>query len=625
MPQEVGVVRRKPLTKSQVIYAVAKAKITPRIRHTKSVYVPMTTAHRKAVQEERAKKKHEMKKDVGQWENQTLLTADALARKYHKKRRFFMRMHYQNGVRHIRAHKKVNSFTALKAVKARERAEGCLPASLAGEERLPLQKLTEICQPIYANMTRQEKKEIVKRYLEYKKTETHKHIQNPNSQSRAQDMAGVITNLKEIMKAAKQRCGIEGMFIVVRNTTDAFMSPEVFWSNPKWEPYMKMIAKGWDTDTVSTKLMHFSVADCDITKMFEEMPMQDKNTMLKAHVREHLREKLCEATGRKFKSIPFENFEKQVTLPFGVVVDGWPFAKFENPSKIGTGGGALEKLWNLVAGGQVKFRKLEEEEWVKWKDDFKKRLLEGGAKKPRKVRSDAGKKRKKIIPAIMRAGTETEDSSSSSDEDDDDEGGEDGVMEREPDDRVDDGDQSNQGSQRTRKRGGSDVDSDEGEDDTEGQQPPKPSSESTKTKSGPKPAKKLKKNQPASKAKQTAQKSSKKKQQRDDSTTAQPSTSSSTRNLPTMSPSPSPPSHRAISAEPPEQRAAQHQTTSPGPAPHHIPPWSSEPMIDSMSSSSGIPLRNVDVDEGGGRNGGGRKLREKPKARNREEDNRIGY
>lgn len=68
----------------------------------------------------------------------------------------------------------------------------------------------------------------------------------------------------------------------------------------------------------------------------------------------------------------YNNFEKNITLKYRIVVQNWPLDKFVSPSDIGTSH-ELTTLLNAWNSNTACFQKLEGEEWKKWEDDYYKK------------------------------------------------------------------------------------------------------------------------------------------------------------------------------------------------------------------------------------------------------------
>lgn len=65
----------------------------------------------------------------------------------------------------------------------------------------------------------------------------------------------------------------------------------------------------------------------------------------------------------------YHNFDKNITLKYGIIVENWPLTKFVSPSDVGTSH-ELSTLLNAWQSKSTTFRKLEGEEWNNWADEY---------------------------------------------------------------------------------------------------------------------------------------------------------------------------------------------------------------------------------------------------------------
>jgi len=61
----------------------------------------------------------------------------------------------------------------------------------------------------------------------------------------------------------------------------------------------------------------------------------------------------------------YKNFEENITRKHGVVIEGWPLHKFDNPSAIGSQV-ELKVLLNAWQSGATRFRKMKVDEHIAW-------------------------------------------------------------------------------------------------------------------------------------------------------------------------------------------------------------------------------------------------------------------
>lgn len=64
----------------------------------------------------------------------------------------------------------------------------------------------------------------------------------------------------------------------------------------------------------------------------------------------------------------YSNFDSLITAKYSVVVVGWPLAKFQSPSDVGSMT-ELKVLLNAWKTGVATFRKMSQVEWEQWDDE----------------------------------------------------------------------------------------------------------------------------------------------------------------------------------------------------------------------------------------------------------------
>ena len=93
----------------------------------------------------------------------------------------------------------------------------------------------------------------------------------------------------------------------------------------------------------------------------------------------------------------YNNYNTAIVETYGVKLLGWPTSvTFTNPSNIGTIG-EIRKLRDALKSGECRWKKMSKSERGAFNADLDTRRAAGeNVKKPRKKRSDAGRKRKNI-------------------------------------------------------------------------------------------------------------------------------------------------------------------------------------------------------------------------------------
>jgi hypothetical protein len=95
---------------------------------------------------------------------------------------------------------------------------------------------------------------------------------------------------------------------------------------------------------------------------------------------------------------------------YGIELQGWTYKKLVNPSELSTAVGPLQRLLDAIKGGDCKFIKLTAEGCQKHLEAYKKKIALGELKvRDRKVRSDAGIRKRKRKRAVSKESDKEEE------------------------------------------------------------------------------------------------------------------------------------------------------------------------------------------------------------------------
>ena len=113
----------------------------------------------------------------------------------------------------------------------------------------------------------------------------------------------------------------------------------------------------------------------------------------------------------------YVNYEEAIVQRYGIVLEGWTFARFVNPSELSTALPPLQKLLNALNDGSCKFVKLTREQCKAREKEYREKVVTGEIQvRERKTRKDAGQKRKRKV-SKSKVGSDEETSSSESSDD----------------------------------------------------------------------------------------------------------------------------------------------------------------------------------------------------------------
>ncbi|KAK1222474.1 hypothetical protein PQX77_014680 [Marasmius sp. AFHP31] len=345
-------------------FAIVKPAIFPRIRRKEkevkqgqSTRPPLTDEQKKKMRDARLEKKEKKENAMVEWLAEIGEKAQSLGDNFGTDKHYWLMLLYHNGKRMIKVKSKPNPFNAYKSIKSR-----------AGKGET-LMEITELYTEEYNQLTEAEKAKYVDDFEDIREKETLPLVSRPSGKSQAQDIAHVIVNIEAMFEALRRRIGIDGFFLIVRNRADGIMDPYWYFTRPEVAEYMPLAVKPkWSLEEVGAKVEGFCVAGCDTSS---------SETYLV----------LAEVSGRPNPKVHYEDIDQMLTKKEGIVIENWPYPKFENLSNVSSALPGLFKLRDSVRSGEIHFRKMSREEHQKWLDEKDK------GPKERKTRSDAGKKR----------------------------------------------------------------------------------------------------------------------------------------------------------------------------------------------------------------------------------------
>ena len=113
----------------------------------------------------------------------------------------------------------------------------------------------------------------------------------------------------------------------------------------------------------------------------------------------------------------YVNYDEAIVQCYRVILEGWTFNRFVNPSEFSTSIPPLQTLLDALNNGSCKFTKLTREQRKHHERDYCEKLSSGEIEvRSRKTRKDAGKKRKRNVTKKTGSGHESDNGSSSNDE-----------------------------------------------------------------------------------------------------------------------------------------------------------------------------------------------------------------
>jgi len=90
----------------------------------------------------------------------------------------------------------------------------------------------------------------------------------------------------------------------------------------------------------------------------------------------------------------YARFEEEIVLRYGIILEGWTYEKFVNPSELSSSLPGLTKLHDALKSGECRFVKLSADERKARMEKYQEKLSSGEIQQfQRKRRCDAGVRR----------------------------------------------------------------------------------------------------------------------------------------------------------------------------------------------------------------------------------------
>ena len=115
----------------------------------------------------------------------------------------------------------------------------------------------------------------------------------------------------------------------------------------------------------------------------------------------------AEITNQPNVVMQYLNYERDIVLRHGVILEGWTHSTWANPSELSTSLEPLRKFVGALQDGTCKFRKLSREECQKRQEEYDRKVSKSEIQvQERQKRKDTGKKRKVTEDSVPDTDTE---------------------------------------------------------------------------------------------------------------------------------------------------------------------------------------------------------------------------
>ncbi|KAL0056558.1 hypothetical protein AAF712_016837, partial [Marasmius tenuissimus] len=228
---------------------------------------------------------------------------------YDKKSRYFLDMFFQGGVCVSKLANKPNGYNTFKSNKAHKLRK-------AGGPAMTLQEIHTTFKAEYDSLTPAERQKGVEEYKARRDLNTQEKLKCPSVKEKIADSAAAVSQVAGILRGLKERVGIEGMVLVVKNWPEKIMKPQWIFNDPHIEHYLPTIVRGWNTGYIGKKVKALAVIGCDPTKIVKSP--REQLDALKAECAQLIQDTLDEACLTQDASMQHEQFDTQITLRYGM-------------------------------------------------------------------------------------------------------------------------------------------------------------------------------------------------------------------------------------------------------------------------------------------------------------------
>ncbi|KAL0568416.1 hypothetical protein V5O48_013570 [Marasmius crinis-equi] len=334
----------------------------------------MTFAQRKKMNEKRTITNRQIKTAVAQKLQELMTWAKEQGRIFGKKDRYFKDMIFNGGVQLKHLKQKTSPYNAWRAEKAREIREGApktasdndknSPGIIASGKPQTLAEIDENFGEQYDTLTDKEKEELVARHKLLAAENAVTKIRLPTQKQVKETVKNVVENMIAMVRVAMRCVGMDGFFLLVRSRHDITIAPQWYCTNTKLENYLALAVKGpWDLEKFAARCEAFCVAGFDVTKI--ATTAQQRASFLKTEIVSLIQKLLAAAIGVESAEMNYKQFKKAITVPHGVVIEGWPLDRFVCPSDLGSHCGNLQTLLDALTKGTCYFRKMRSDAGIK--------------------------------------------------------------------------------------------------------------------------------------------------------------------------------------------------------------------------------------------------------------------
>ena len=211
----------------------------------------------------------------------------------------------------------------------------------------------------------------------------------------------------------KCRCGIEGIFCIVRDNTDYEFGPQWFFTSPEIDTFLAGALPAWDVNVIAMELEAFGIAGCDtfrklsaprrfpqcltcyivlacISRSRDHVAWSRKEVIRKLNLSYGIYFNsldcsvaltlpcLAAAAGQRKAALPLTShskYTKEVTIHHGPELVGWPFAAKASFPTIPHDLGCLRILLSALQNNECYFQRISPEKLAETRMKYYEPLL----------------------------------------------------------------------------------------------------------------------------------------------------------------------------------------------------------------------------------------------------------
>ncbi|KAI0682683.1 hypothetical protein C8T65DRAFT_703154 [Cerioporus squamosus] len=370
--------------------SIVARPIEPKARNTAPTLTP---EQRKKAADERKARQDAVEERISTWMCNTEAEAEDLAATYGKNEQYYLNLMFSGGPKLSAARRKSNPYNAWLHQQAGDGAD----VVELGKENVD-----------YHSLSKEEKEELRSSLEQDKKDQMYGL--RLSRKGRAKDVANACKKVEELRSSAQSpvqftgiqsRDGVEGFYMIVRNTGDYTFKPRWWFSSKALDDYLRLSVRKFEPEKIGVLAEAFAISGSNFFAVLQNP--KEKALHVKAEIRDYILEALRTITKKAHAAMSYVHFTRDIELVHRVTLVGWTADRFCNPSDLSNSIEELVKLRDALKTDTCRFVQLSDTEYAEVKQKYDEQV-KAGLVPARKQRKDAGTKRKKTQAAPEEEG-----------------------------------------------------------------------------------------------------------------------------------------------------------------------------------------------------------------------------